>query len=133
MLYDRTRIEDSVSRCLNESSTEVTCLGYGPYDNGHILAGLSNGVLLAFDTLNLDKLFQINVFGPSCPVTSLTFEPTNLALVACEKTGELAALSFLASRVRYVYIDLGKKKYATIKLEQAKRAGSSSPHKRNRK
>jgi hypothetical protein len=117
MLYDRTKIEDSITRCLDESYVEITSIGYGPYDNGHILAGLSNGILLAFDTINLDKLFQINVFSPKCPVSSMTFEPTNLVILTCEKTGELAALSFLASRVRYVYIDLGKKKYATIKLD----------------
>jgi len=32
-------------------------LKYGPYDNGHIMVGLSNGYVLAFSSLDLTKLY----------------------------------------------------------------------------
>ncbi len=32
----------------------VTAVNYGPFDNGYILLGLEQGVLLAFDMYDLD-------------------------------------------------------------------------------
>jgi len=48
---------------------------YGPYDNGHILVGMSNGLFLAYDSIKLTKLSSVRVSTTS-PVTSITMEPT---------------------------------------------------------
>ena len=37
----------------------ITSINYGPYDNGHILIGLENGSLLAFDYLTLERLESV--------------------------------------------------------------------------
>lgn len=41
------------------SECMITCINYGPYDNGHILIGMSNGTLLAFDSVSMNKLFEL--------------------------------------------------------------------------
>ncbi len=35
-----------------QDAKQITATGYGPYDNGHLLVGLENGSLLAFDVTN---------------------------------------------------------------------------------
>jgi len=32
-----------------DTHAQVTCLSYGPFDNGHVLLGLEDGQLLAYD------------------------------------------------------------------------------------
>ena len=80
-----------------KSVHQITCLNYGPYDNGHILIGLDNGNLLVYNGNDMSKLCQIEVFkqGLSSPVTSLTFEPTKLVIAACKQTQEVAVLTFI--------------------------------------
>lgn len=34
-------------------------MNYGPYDNGHILAGMEDGCLIAFDSIKMKKIFKI--------------------------------------------------------------------------
>jgi hypothetical protein len=41
---------------------DITCINYGPYDNGHILVGLSDGKLVAFDYLTLERLETVKIF-----------------------------------------------------------------------
>ena len=36
--------------------TAINCLEYGPFDNGHILLGLSNGWLLAYEFPSLERI-----------------------------------------------------------------------------
>lgn len=31
------------------NDVKITCINYGPYDNGHVMLGLSDGVLLTFE------------------------------------------------------------------------------------
>ena len=42
--------------------SEITCINYGPYDNGHIMVGLQDGKLLAFDFLTLERLETVKIF-----------------------------------------------------------------------
>ena len=60
----------------------ISCLIYGPYDNGHVLVGLTTGDFFAFDSMQLTKL--VNVKVANSPITSISVEPTQLVLVGCK-------------------------------------------------
>ena len=73
-------------------SIKITALNYGPYDNGHIILGMSNGFILILNSLDLSSMFRFRAFesikiptdirGDSQhleiekPVTKLLFDPT---------------------------------------------------------
>jgi hypothetical protein len=71
MIYDRERTERSQVR-LFKSRGQITCVQYGPYDNGHVLIGLSTGDFFAFDTVNLKKMCNIKL--SDCPITHICIE-----------------------------------------------------------
>ena len=73
MIHDREQNHKSVVR-LFKSRGYITCVQYGPYDNGHILIGTSTGDFFAFDTNQLNKLCNIKL--SDCPVTSIAIEWT---------------------------------------------------------
>lgn len=52
MMYDREHTFKSVVK-LFKSRGYITCISYGPYDNGNILVGLSTGDFFAFDSIGL--------------------------------------------------------------------------------
>ena len=58
----------------------ITALGYGPYDNGHVLVGTSTGDFLAFDSVKLEKICNVKVAEMS-PISSITIDPTMAVLV----------------------------------------------------
>ena len=39
-----------------DSRTTIDCVAYGPFDNGHILLGLSDGWLLAYEYPSLERV-----------------------------------------------------------------------------
>jgi len=57
----------------------ITCMNFGPFDNGYLLVGFDSGMMHVFDTLELNRVQSINLF--SSPVKSISFEPTNLIFV----------------------------------------------------
>ncbi|CDW75572.1 UNKNOWN [Stylonychia lemnae] len=92
---------------------EIVEIGYGPYDNGYLIIGLKSGQVLVFDTINLNKLHQMQVFAS--PISKITFEPTNMIFIS-SKEGDLVGLSIIQKEMHYVYLDLGKKQYCTVAL-----------------
>ena len=40
----------------------ITCLSFGPFDNGYILAGMQSGKLLIFDPVTLKRMHEFKVF-----------------------------------------------------------------------
>ena len=42
----------------------INCVQYGPFDNGHILLGLSDGWLLAYEYPSLERIESKQVFWP---------------------------------------------------------------------
>jgi len=44
------------------SDVTVTCVAYGPFDNGHILLGMSDGWLLAYEYPSLNRLDSKQVY-----------------------------------------------------------------------
>ena len=95
----------------------ITSLAYGPYDNGHVLVGTSTGDFLAFNSMNLRKICNVKV--ANYPVTSITIEPTQSVLLGVHDTQEVISLTFIENKYKYVYIELGMKKFATLKVETA--------------
>jgi hypothetical protein len=56
-----------------KSRGHISALQYGPYDNGHILVGLTTGDFFAFDSISLRKLCNVKI--SNSPITSITIEP----------------------------------------------------------
>lgn len=73
MLFDRSRHESSVTRTFTSDGL-ISSLVYGPYDNGHILIGMTTGDFFAFDSMQLTRL--VNVKVANSPITSISIEPT---------------------------------------------------------
>ena len=111
ILYDRETLNKSVVKLFKSNGT-VTCLSYGPYDNGHILLGTSTGDFIAFDSIKLSKICNIKI--SETPVTSIAIEWTQLVLIGTKETETLAAVSFIETKEKYVYMELGTRKYATV-------------------
>ena len=90
------------------SASEICSLAFGPYDNGHLILGLKNGQLFAFDVLNCFELvFCLNLAPPNCPISSIIFDPTNLILAVSEAANSIYAVSLIEKKREYVYLDLG--------------------------
>ena len=53
------------------SSLEITALNYGPYDNGHIVLGFSNGAILILNSFDLSSMFRLQIFPPQLDASSL--------------------------------------------------------------
>lgn len=81
MMYDRETTFKSIVK-LFKSRGYITCLSYGPYDNGHILIGLSTGDFFAFDSISLNKLCNIKL--SDCPITNISIEWTQLVLIGVQ-------------------------------------------------
>ena len=64
-----------------ETDALISCLNYGPLDNGHVLVGLDNGELLVFEYPCLDLIESIKVFDHAA-ITCVTFDPTNYVFVS---------------------------------------------------
>ena len=73
---------------------------------------MENGVLIVFSSVDLQKLYQVSVFDEE--ISKITIDPTNLVIVASKYSQEVAAITFIESKIDYVYIDLGKKKFCTV-------------------
>lgn len=43
-----------------KTSSPISCINYGPYDNGPVMVGLNNGDIIAFKYDTLEILFQLN-------------------------------------------------------------------------
>jgi len=84
MLYDRLKPYTSLTKIFETRQHAISALEYGPYDNGHILVGLTNGLFMAFDSINLTKLCQIKV--SNAPISSISFEPTQMVIVGSGKS-----------------------------------------------
>lgn len=92
--------------------SEITCINYGPYDNGHILVGFSDGKLIAFDYLSLKRLESVKVFD-DVAITTIAFDPTNYIFIG-GKNGRVICLSYIDKKMHYLYLDLGTNKFCTV-------------------
>ena len=111
MLFDRIKNDMTIVKAF-KSRGVITALNYGPYDNGHVLVGTSTGDFLAFNSLTLQKICCVKI--AQHPVTSLDIEPTQAVIVGVRATQEVNLLTFIEKKEKYVYIELGLKKFATL-------------------
>ena len=116
MLYDRVKPQESTIVKVFRSKGLITCLSYGPYDNGHVLVGTSTGDFLAFDSLSLTKICNVKVSERSA-VSSMTIDPTQAVLVGCQGMQEITSLTFIEEKQKYIYLELGSNKFATVVLK----------------
>ena len=132
MLFDRVKVEMTVTRAF-KSRGHISSIAYGPYDNGHILVGTTTGDFFAFDTMRLVKICNVKV--ADYPVTSITFEPTQMVFCGVQETQEVTALTFIEQKQKYIYMELGMKKYATVIMntedKARKRSKSRDPTQRD--
>ncbi len=122
-MYDREMTYKSIVK-LFKSIGYITCLSYGPYDNGHILMGLSTGDFFAFDSIGLNKLCNIKL--SDCPITNISIEWTQLVLIGVQQTSEVTAITFIQTKQKYVYMEIGSRKYATVVIEHKARSKSKN-------
>lgn len=119
MIYDRENTHKTVTR-LFKSRGEISCLNFGPYDNGHILIGTTTGDFLAFDSIKLTKLCNIKL--SDFPVTSIAIEWTQLVLIGVRETGDVTAVSFIELKEKYMYMEMSNRKYATVVISKQSKA-----------
>jgi hypothetical protein len=115
MIYDRESPFLSKLK-LFKSKGKITCLHYGPYDNGHILVGTSTGDFFAFNSVDLKKM--VNVKLAESPISSIAIEWTQVVLVGVRDGQSVIAISFIETKQKYVYMEIGKSKYATVVIDQ---------------
>ncbi len=111
MIYNLKRECAEIIKVL-DLDIQITALNYGPYDNGHVLLGLNNGQLVAFDFLTLERLEKTQIFDGK-EITAITFDPTNYIFVSGER-GKMVALTYVDRKMHYLYLDLGKSKFCTL-------------------
>jgi hypothetical protein len=97
----------------------VSALNFGPFDNGHIMVGLTNGELLAFDLLTLERLENTMVFPELSPVTGIAFDPTHTIFVSAQN-GSVVSLSPLNRAKNYLYVDMGDQIFCTLEVSRRK-------------
>ena len=59
---------------------------------------------MIFSSMDLKKLYEYQLFN--CSVSAICFDPTNL-IIASSVNGDVAALSLIENRVKYLYMDVG--------------------------
>ena len=104
-------------------SADISTIAYGPYDNGYLLIGLQSGLLLGYDSIPgkktsfLEKMLSIDM--RSGPIVNLSFDPISLILVETVQNNEvhLFAISLMDNKVQYVYMEMGKAKFCTVRLD----------------
>ena len=49
-------------KLLNINDAQITCINFGPFDNGYLLLGLSSGVLLAIEPSTMNIVINLQLF-----------------------------------------------------------------------
>jgi hypothetical protein len=110
-LDTKTGREQSIKLLPHSPDCEVTTVKYGPYDNGYLLLGFSDGVFMALDTNNeIQVILNLQLFESS--ISNISFEPTNLVFVS--SGSDIVALNLVKKKMSYVYLDLGYKRFCTV-------------------
>mmetsp|Transcript_3458 Transcript_3458/g.3414 ORF Transcript_3458/g.3414 Transcript_3458/m.3414 type:complete len:373 (-) Transcript_3458:230-1348(-) len=63
-----------------ETYKKLTCVNYGPYDNGYIMVGTSTGTLISLDFITLDIIDKKSVFE-DVAIQKIEYDPTELIFV----------------------------------------------------
>ena len=115
MTFNLENGDAEVIKVIDINDADITAVNFGPFDNGHILLGLNDGRLLAFDYLTLDRLETVQVFKNHQAITYISFDPTNYVFVGGSQ-GQVMALTYLERKMHYLYLELGQDKYCTVSV-----------------
>lgn len=74
---------------------------------------MSSGVIVALELHDLEIVMQEQIFD--APIESITFEPTNLVFVSSTNK-DLVAINLIKKEMHYVYLEIAKKQYCTVKV-----------------
>ena len=75
-------------KCFQSEHAEITCLNFGPFDNGHIVLGFNTGHILILSSFDMASLYRMQVFesvgnfAPPIPVTKIVFDPLQTVIAA---------------------------------------------------
>lgn len=61
-IFDRVKQAICAVHAFKPENGSITCLKFGPYDNGHIVVGFENGSLSILDSVTLEKLLDKDLF-----------------------------------------------------------------------
>ena len=58
-------------------NNKITCLNFGPYDNGYIILGTTSGHLVVLDPLSLKRMHSEKLFEANeGEISQINYEPT---------------------------------------------------------
>ena len=85
IVFDRTKDRSTALFDFKYGDAEISCIKFGPYDNGHIVVGLSNGVFTILDSISLNKLLEVSdIFNQPSTISEIVFDPTNLIIITSD-------------------------------------------------
>ena len=73
---------------------KITCINYGPYDNGYLLLGMDNGTLISMEYMSFEIFDRKTVFIGSTKITRIDYEPTKYLFIGND-LGQLSVLTFI--------------------------------------
>ena len=129
MMIDRVKVEASMIKAF-KSRGQISSMCYGPYDNGHILIGTTLGDFFAFNSMNLGLICQVKV--AKYPISSIVIEPTQIVMCGIEASQEVTSLTFIEQKQKYIYVELGMRKYATVILKNDNKKEKARKHSKGR-
>jgi hypothetical protein len=107
--YDISKGAYSTAAIIDTTAT-ITCLTYGPYDNGPVMVGLDDGRIMVFDYYTLELLLHLNV-GLGQPVKWITYEPgstlivgTDTSIHTCDLTDDKCRVSQQPDKCPHIHI-----------------------------
>lgn len=73
----------------------VSCLNFGPYDNGYIVIGTTSGHLIVLDPKNFNRVSTQEVFSnPDEGVSNIHFDPTQMVFLGSSQ-GRVNAINII--------------------------------------
>jgi hypothetical protein len=89
------------------SNNAISSLNFGPYDNGYVMLGTTQGHLLVLDPKNLNRISSVRIFERHYEaITTINYEPTQVVFLG-SNLGLVKAINFIPQQMSYVYLDLG--------------------------
>ena len=58
MLYNLQKQISDKLKLISINVNEITCINYGPFDNGYLLIGLSSGILIGLNLYEMEVIMQ---------------------------------------------------------------------------
>eukprot|EP00831_Metopus_contortus_P023290 TRINITY_DN20564_c0_g1_i3.p3 TRINITY_DN20564_c0_g1~~TRINITY_DN20564_c0_g1_i3.p3 ORF type:complete len:100 (-),score=17.17 TRINITY_DN20564_c0_g1_i3:183-482(-) len=83
MIRRPPRSTQGVSSAASDVYKRQVSLQYGPYDNGPVLVGLDQGIILGINYYSMKIMFRLNL-SVTDPVRSITYQPCGSLILGAE-------------------------------------------------